>query len=296
MGKYNKVELSQNELRKLQLNLLEMMIEIDRICRKYHIEYSLDGGTLLGAVRHKGFIPWDDDIDVIMTRKEYQKFYRVCHQELDRKRFFLQEYRTDENYRWGYGKLRRKNTEFVRLGQEHLKNRTGIFVDIFVVDNVPDNWFFRRMHYVACFIIRKLLYAELGMKNESSLFWCSIYFCYYKWIPRDKIFRLRNKIAAKCNRKKTELVSHMTYSYPKNAKYGMPSICFDEMRDIEFEGCTFRCFKKYDLYLSLLFGDYMKLPPKDKQTTHLDASEIKLIEPEEIFGEEQLATLKWKVK
>lgn len=291
--KHKKVELSDRDLRKLQLNLLEMLIEIDRICRKYGIEYSLDGGTLLGAVRHKGFIPWDDDIDVIMRRDEYVKFYRACKREMDKKRFFLQEYRTDSNYRWGYAKLRRKGTEYIRLGQEHLKNRTGVFVDIFVADNVPDDYLLRRMHYAACFVIRKLLYSELGMKSADSLAGRIWYGVCYKLVPRNRIFRLRNRIAKKCSRKKTQLVAHMTYPYPKQARFGMPAACFDEMMDIEFEGHTFRCFKKYDLYLSLLFGDYMKLPPKEKQVMHLDASRIELLEPEAIFEKSELDRLEW---
>ena len=99
---YKKVEMSNDELRRLQLNLLEMLIEIDRICRRHSIKYSLDGGTLLGAVRHGGFIPWDDDIDVIMRREEYQKFYKACRKDLDNSRCFLQASRTDRYYRWVY--------------------------------------------------------------------------------------------------------------------------------------------------------------------------------------------------
>lgn len=103
-----KITLSKEKLRQLQLVELEMIVEVDRICRKYKIKYSLDGGTLLGAVRHHGFIPWDDDADVIFTRHEYAKFYKACKKELDQERFFLQDYTTDPYYRWGYAKLRRK--------------------------------------------------------------------------------------------------------------------------------------------------------------------------------------------
>ena len=76
------VKLSDEQHRNLQLNELELIVEVDRICRKYNISYSLDGGTLLGAVRHKGFVPWDEDADVIFTRHEYAKFYRACKKEL----------------------------------------------------------------------------------------------------------------------------------------------------------------------------------------------------------------------
>ena len=86
-------QISNEELKKLQRIELEMLIELDRICRKHQVSYSLDGGTLLGAVRHKGFIPWDDDIDVIMLRPEYEKFRSACERELDQTRFFLQDYK-----------------------------------------------------------------------------------------------------------------------------------------------------------------------------------------------------------
>lgn len=292
MGEKEQVKLSGKELRKLQLNLLEMLIEVDRICRKNHIKYSLDGGTLLGAVRHHGFIPWDDDVDVIMRREEYEKFYQACKKDLDESRFFLQEYRTDPYYRWGYEKLRRKGTEFVRLGQEHMKNKTGIFLDIFVVDNVPDNPFLRRIHYCACFVIRKLLYSELGMKSAPTKGLRKWYAFLYRAIPRNVIFKWRNQIAERCNRKRTKLVRHMTHTYAIS-RYGMPGSCFDEMIDMEFEGYKFRAFQQYDKYLVALYGDYMKLPPKEAQIAHLAVSKISLLEPETLFSAEELERLRY---
>lgn len=118
-------EIIKDILEKLQKVELEMLIEIDRICRKNNIKYSIMYGTLLGAVRNGGFIPWDDDCDIMFKRNEYEKF-------------FLQEHRTDPNYLFGYGKLRRKNTVFRRKGQGHINQRDGIFMDLFIYDNIPD--------------------------------------------------------------------------------------------------------------------------------------------------------------
>jgi lipopolysaccharide cholinephosphotransferase len=292
MDKGNVIELTDDVLRKLQLNLLPMLIEVDRICRKYDIQYSLDGGTLLGAVRDGGFIPWDDDADVVMLREEYFKFREACSKDLDVQKFFLQDYTTDPEYRWGYAKMRLNDTDMVRVGQEHIKSRPGVCMDIFVVDNVPDQHVIRQIHYFACYVIRKLMYSAVGMKTEKNPFLRGWYSFWYHVIPRKTIFCWRDAIASKCNKKHTRLISHMTYPYPlKGCRYGLPAGCFSEMQDIRFEGYTFRAFKDYDTYLSSLYGDYMTPPPVGKRLGHMEASRLKLIEPNELFSEEELKKL-----
>ncbi|MBQ4531275.1 MAG: LicD family protein [Lachnospiraceae bacterium] len=279
MNRYVEHIVTKEELDKMQKVELEMLLEVDRICRKYHIQYSIDGGTLLGAVRHKGFIPWDDDVDVIMLRKEYHKFQKACKKELDMKRFFLQDYTTDANYRWGYAKIRRKNTEYIRLGQEHLKQKTGICIDIFVADNVPDNEVLKRIHYAACYCIRKIMYAPLGEVNAEKILlrkWYGI----LNHIPIDKVFWVRNLIAYHSNRKRTELISHYTFQYPKSCTYGLPRKCFDEFTELEFEGYKFKAFKDYHTYLTMHYGDYMKLPPKEKRVPETKLSTLQLIDVE----------------
>ena len=115
------VKYTDETLKQLHSTILEMLIEFDRICRKYNIPYIIESGTLLGAVRNKGFIEWDDDADIKMLRKDYNKFCEVCEKDLDKNRFFLQNYNTDKNYRWGYAKLLRNNTVFTREKQEMLE-------------------------------------------------------------------------------------------------------------------------------------------------------------------------------
>lgn len=270
---------TQEEFKQLQKILLEMLIELDRICRLHNVKYSIDGGTLLGAVRHKGFIPWDDDIDVILLRSEYVKFRKACKKELDRKRFFLQDYRSDPNYRWGYEKLRRKGTEQIRLGQESLKQKTGVFLDIFVADNVPDNMVLRRIHHFLCFAIRKILYSPLGAISTKSKVMKIFYGCLSK-MPRNMVFKWRNILANLSNKNRTELISHYTLEYPKSCKYGLPRKCFDEMIEMDFEGYKFYGFKEYDIYLSMHYGDYMKLPAVEDRVAHLKVSKLRLMDVE----------------
>lgn len=269
------IELQGDELRNLQLNELELLVEVDRICRKNGIEYSLAGGTLIGALRHKGFIPWDDDADIYLTRTEYEKFYKVCEKELNSNEFFLQEYRTDPNYRWGYAKMRNLKTEYIRCGQEHMKYVTGVCIDIFIIDNVPDNKVFRYLYYWIHVFLRKVLYSEVGMVNEKNIV-MRVFFSILYLIPRDHVFKICNILAKSVNSKKTELITHTLLPYPAKIKYGILSECMDGYEDIEFEGMNFRTMKGYDIYLTAHYGDYMTPPPKEKQHGLDYASKVSL--------------------
>lgn len=204
----SEIQLTDVQLRQMQLIQLEMLCEVNRICRKHGIKYSLDGGTLLGAVRHKGFIPWDDDIDLIMTRSEYQRFYRVAKEEMDAEKFFLQEYRTDPYYYVGYPRIRRNHTVYMRAGHEHMKYHGGVFIDIFILDNVPDHKVMRMFHRMYCFILRKVLWSESGKylhPNGFVRFLLSI----ISKIPREKTFHRIEALADHYNKKPTKLVRHL---------------------------------------------------------------------------------------
>lgn len=107
--------LTQKDLRKMQLLQLDMLIEMDRVCRENGITYVITSGTLLGAVRNQGYIPWDDDADINMLREDYERFKKVAHQ-MNPDICFFQDHSTDHDYRWGYGKIRRTGTTYVRTG------------------------------------------------------------------------------------------------------------------------------------------------------------------------------------
>ena len=252
--------LTDEHIGKLHAVFLELLCEVDRICRKYKIEYTLDGGTLLGAIRHKGFIPWDDDADIIFTRTEYRKFYKACKRELNTDKYFLQEYRTDKAYPWGYSKFRMQGTELIQPGQEHIPFNKGIYIDVFVYDQVPDGWITRRIHYVACYAIRKCEYSIVGKLTAENVLMRWWYSKLDK-IPKDKLYKWLMFLVAKTNK---------TYPYFRDVvKYGMLTESFDEYMDIPFEDKTLRIIKDYDRYLTMLYGDYMKLPPEKDRVSKL---------------------------
>ncbi|WP_313154025.1 LicD family protein [Lacrimispora sp.] len=271
--KLTEIEINPDILRQMQMIQLECLIEIDRICRKHGIEYSIDGGTLLGAVRHKGFIPWDDDIDIIMGRDAYEKLFKICQNELDSKRFFLQEHRTDKHYRVGYPRLRRNNTVYQRAGHERMNYHGGVFIDIFVLDNVPDNRVLRDLHRALCFCNRKILWSKSGRHIAGHFLWRAWY-SLVALIPAGYAFWLNDTIARICNRKKTKLIRHNTHPYPNPeiCGYGIPAKLLDRFTELEFEGYRFKAVTQYERYLTMLYGDYMALPPEDKRRPHIRLS------------------------
>ena len=260
------IELDKEQLRELQLIELEMLIEVDRICKKCNIKYAIAGGTLLGAVRHQGFIPWDDDADVGMLREEYEKFRMACETELDHTRFYFQDNRNTEGYRWGYGKLRRKNTIFLREHQEHMPYEQGVFIDIFPRDSVPDGTFARKIHKFKCFCIRKALWSEVGKiadKRRGMRLWFQL----LNRMAGSKIYKIYDKLVEKSNRKPTQLVRNLTFPVP-NDKDGYLRQWYMESVELEFEGHMFMVNKCYKDWLEQEFGDYMKLPPVEKRKVH----------------------------
>lgn len=258
--------LSEAELRAVQLIELEMLVEVDRICKKHKIHYNIIAGTLLGAVRHGGYIPWDDDADVAMLRPEYEKFRRACKAELDTSRFYFQDHRNTEGYRWGYGKLRRKDTLFLREHQEHMPYEQGVFIDIFPLDGVPDNYFRRSIQNLECFCVRKLLWARVGKIAEKN-FWKRQLYALLDKISEQDIFRHYREMVRRANRRKTRMVRILTFPTP-NDEWGYYRCWYENSADTEFEGIIFQGIKDYDSYLSFKFGDYMELPPMEERKVH----------------------------
>lgn len=260
------IQLDKQTLRQLQLIQLEMLIEVDRICQKCGIHYNIIAGTMLGAVRHGGYIPWDDDADVALLRSEYEKFREACLTELDESRFYFQDHRNTPGYRWGYGKLRRKNTLFLRKYQEHMPYEQGVFIDIFPLDGVPDQYILRSLHNFECFCVRKVLWSAVGRIADSKSGMRFLFGMLYR-IPEKTVFRYYQRLICRSNRKETAMVRILMFPTPNKA-YGYYRKWYENSAEIQFEQHTFQGIKEYDEYLSFKFGEYMTLPPENQRKVH----------------------------
>ncbi len=275
------VQLDEKTLRQVRLIQLEMLAEVDRICKKCGIKYNIIAGTLLGAVRHKGYIPWDDDADVALLREDYEKFRKVCRTELDKSRFYYQDYRNTKGYRWGYGKIRRKNTLFLREYQEDMPYGQGIFIDVFPLDSVPAHYLPRSIKNFECFCIRKILWSKVGKKEDRS-FWKRQIYKLLNRIPEQMVLSYYYKMEKRANKKKTQMVRILLYPTP-NREWGYYRNWYENSTEFLFEGLMLQGIRDYDSYLSFKFGDYKKLPPKEERVTH-PVSAIRLCEVKERGG------------
>lgn len=254
-------------LNKLHLTLFEILTEIDRICRDNDIKYFLDSGSALGAVRHGGFIPWDDDIDIGMLRKDYEHFLKIAQNSFDKK-YFLQTRDTDDKYNKLHAKVRKNDTIFLESIYDNKKMHCGVFVDIFPFDKVPYKFskFFIWLNqlYQRMFVYK---YVEDGEPRNRIKLWLSgLIVGSYPNRRFDFLCKLFN------NTKASGLIS---YNYFFREHFVFDSKDFSKTIEISFEGKRFYIMNGYDNYLKRMYGDYMQLPPKDKQIVH-ELKELKL--------------------
>lgn len=258
--------MTPEELRKMQLIQLEIFEDFDRVCRKNNIKYIMDAGTLLGAIRYGGFIPWDDDIDIRMLRSEYEKFCKIAADELSDNIYF-QNYRNDSKYPWIYSKVRMKGTRAVRVGQEKVGMRDGVFIDIFPCDGVPSDPDEHKKHSKTAQFCRKVLYARVARYSKQK-FYERLLWSFVCIIPKKFIYRKVESLAKKYNEKNCDKVGCIGWHAPKDVN-GFKMEYFTELTDLEFEGKMFLAPKDWDGFLRYSFGDdYMTPPPVDKQTTN----------------------------
>lgn len=257
-----------NYLEELHIVELEILKEIDRICKENNITYILCGGSLLGAVRHKGFIPWDDDVDIAMPRKDYNKFIDVCCNNGINKKYFLHCNETDSEYWLPFAKVRKNKTTMNEKSIAHLQTHKGIYVDIFPLDNIGNKLiYFKKIKFS---IIKILIGDVLYKKNIYK----SINECQYPFLAKILLIiplSLNKKIQKKLmtsnkNNNSTHLISY-TGMYGFNKEY-IPRDKYFPTSIVTFEKNKYPGAADFDYYLTSLYKDYMKLPPKEDRITH----------------------------
>lgn len=265
--------MTQEELRNIGLLQLDIMDEVHRVCEKHAITYYIIAGTLLGAVRHKGFIPWDLDIDIAMPREDYERFKTVAASELGEKYDYL-DHEKCKNFVRGHALVVRNDTR-VHLKYDKVNPKLfdlGVYIDIFPLDNAPDDKKKRCIHEKKLKRVRWLkdLRIPYCYSFKPSRRWlhrsASALLC---WLPVRTINRYQQKLMQQYRHQETKCLCSMAsqYAYEKQC---MPWSFYGEPVLLEFEGRQYYAPREYLQYLTRLYGDYMQLPPPEKRQANLE--------------------------
>lgn len=240
----------------------EILNVIHKICVENNLKYSLIFGTLLGAVRHGGFIPWDDDIDIIMPREDYEVLISIWNKAAP-SGYLLQNKRTDPDFTQNFTKIRKDHTAFIQSEEEKLKNyHTGFFVDIFPADRVATEGFKRKIQYIASVV--NLLLARGYTSGNNGL--SGIIEKVILHLPVKTQLYLYNRTERYISKWKDS--SGLEWYSPNTlnvCKRYFESDIFEDLTTIDFNGSQYYCVKDYDKLLKKIYGDYMKLPPEQER-------------------------------
>ena len=256
-------QISTEELMKLQLDIL---LSVDDFCNKNNIQYSLGYGTLIGAIRHSGYIPWDDDIDIVMTRDNYDKFINTFNGFS--KELYVIAPELNWKYYAPYANVCHNKTLLDEGANGHNGIEIGVKIDVFPIDNVSSD--------IECNKIVKNRILKLNTYLRSKRYHLGglnlrlkIKFLLYRFISFYRSYssiqkEIRN-LALSNKEKTSEFVDNLVF-YPKTIQ--TPKSYFSDYIDVDFEGYKFKSIKEYDAYLRQIYGDYMKLPPIDQRVPH----------------------------
>lgn len=252
-------------LRQLQMTELGILKDVAEFCEAHRLTYSLYAGTLLGAVRHKGFIPWDDDIDICMPREDYNRFLALWKTG-PLKGYVLQNHDNTPAFAQTFTKIRKDHTAIVTDIEEETRYHSGIFVDIFPVDRIPVGKLQRYLYWFRCAEYQLMLHGRIPTDERGNAVVkavCRVLLALYSGKRRVKKQKslLRQLTKYNGNRKLPLVLAESTVSMRKI----YPAHLFDEMCYLPFEDREYMCFKDWDAKLSGDFGDYMTLPPEEKR-------------------------------
>lgn len=264
-------------LRRLQQEILSILDDFLSICEAYHLEYFGIAGTGIGAIRHRGFIPWDDDIDIAMPRKDFEKFLRIVRQKMGDKYLVLNA-KNDANYPLMTTRLVKRGTVFIEEVMKDVDCPFGIFLDLYVLDNVSDHpifyqiqsweaWFWSKLMILRC--IPKPTLQQRGLKAKVIYWVCGLVYRTMKLLHISPEW-LRRRCEAACRRYDGKKTSRMAF-LPDTSPYWnlVDKRKYRPLKQLEFEGRMMNFPANIEEMLQNMYGDYRKLPPVEKRKTHV---------------------------
>ena len=242
---------------------LEILDLIDEICRKNDIHYSLYAGSLLGAVRHHGYIPWDDDLDICMSRDYYERFIIAWNKE-EHPGYILQNKDNTPSFTQSFTKIRKDHTTFLQFDWEKGRYHTGIFVDVFPIDRMPDGLLRRKQFYWDCMRYQLYMREFIPQKGSAAVRLGSKLFL--KGTSAQHKVKYRKQFENKLRKyNRHSAWNTVAVETLKTCTQPQPADLLDQYTRLEFEGKEYECFLKWHDYLSNYYGDYMQLPPENER-------------------------------
>lgn len=255
-------EQLRNDVRKVQLNIL---IKLDEVCKKHGLRYYLAFGTCIGALRHKGFIPWDDDIDVMMPYADAKKLIRL--QKEFGKKYFVQSRETDPDYRSIAMRIRDVETTCIEGDEVGLKTKKGIYVDVYPFYECSDNRLERKIDILRCHLMKILVNNRPPVNHGKAVAAVSKgLLMLFPGESRNRTIRRMERHLRSVRGK--EILNYYGQDISLLSAITYPKEWFGEPRPLEFEGRTFNGATEPEKYMERRYGDYMKLPPVEDQVVH----------------------------
>ena len=251
------------DIREFQLRSLVLIDAIDQVCKEHHLNYYVIAGTLLGAKRHGGFIPWDDDMDIGLMRKDYDMLLEHADEWLPEP-FFIVTHENTPHYPKYFAKLEDTSTTLVE--NFYLGYAGGIYLDIFPLDDVPDNKWLRAIHYYKFNLLRKIQYFQFRdpyKHGHGPSSWLPL--LARKLFSREGIYNKLQQVLRQYNGHKN---CHYVMTHDDKLK-AYPTACLGQPKAIQFEGRTVMAPSDIDTFLTVMYGpDHMQLPPVERRTSH----------------------------